>query len=48
MTIEMKAGIFVKRKLGRYHKRIRPLLWLDSPKKKRSPYVKHQFDGEAL
>ena len=47
MTIELNACIFVNRKLGGYQKRIYPLLWLDSPKKKRSPNIKHQFDGGA-
>jgi len=47
MTIKIKAGIFVNRKLGDYQKRIYPLIWLDSPKKKRSPNVKHQFEGGA-
>jgi len=43
----MKAGIFDNRKLGDYQKRIHSLLWVDSPKKKRSPDVRHQFDGGA-
>lgn len=48
MSKEIKAGIFVNRNLGDYQKRIYLLLWLDKPKKKRSPNVKHQFEGGAL
>jgi hypothetical protein len=48
MTVEIKACNFNNRKLGGDHERIYPLRWLDSPKKKRSPNNKHQFDGGAL
>lgn len=48
MTIEIKAFIFVNRKLGGYYKRIHSLHWLNSPKEKYSPNVKRQFDGGAL
>ena len=48
MIKEIKACNFNNKKLGGDHERIYPLLWLDSPKKKRLPNKNHKFDGGAL